>query len=390
MDRMARQTKQPAILREIFAVLGNDPAVIAECVARPALAERSVRNLYAHDQRFHGELKRRAEAELKTYPAFEQLKHTNATYTEVEWIKDDPKHSGSADIKHEAGLTMSKAEWDNSVARLESIFGNAAHSTTNDDAYQTIPTGRMSTLQEDDGSYYAIAVLSKTKDRLKIVTVAWMKLPLETERARAGVASPSVMRGELHAGYKLPVIASATQNCTDTWAPTSELTPDSRQQHTAVWTGSEMIVWGGYPYLNTGGKYDPATDSWTLTSTTNAPDGRYLHSAVWTGVVMVVWGGAGVGSNLNTGGRVQIQQPTVGHLLAAPMLRTHVPLTQQFGPVTKWSFGAVNRMIAPPIPPITQLHLAGIILAQTLGSPAPRQTRPRAVAILLRCGLATK
>ena len=47
--------------------------------------------------------------------------------------------------------------------------------------------------------------------------------------------------------------------------------------HTAVWTGSEMIVWGGIEfslYLNTGGRYNPATDSWTATSTTNAPTGR--------------------------------------------------------------------------------------------------------------------
>ena len=35
--------------------------------------------------------------------------------------------------------------------------------------------------------------------------------------------------------------------------------------HTAVWTGSEMIVWGGTGanYFNTGGRYNPNTDSWT-------------------------------------------------------------------------------------------------------------------------------
>ena len=40
MDRMAQHTKQPEILRELFAALGNDPFVIAECLARPMLAER--------------------------------------------------------------------------------------------------------------------------------------------------------------------------------------------------------------------------------------------------------------------------------------------------------------------------------------------------------------
>ena len=57
MDRMANHTKQPEVLRELFEALGNDPYVIAECLARPALAERLLTNWYAHDQRIHGKLK---------------------------------------------------------------------------------------------------------------------------------------------------------------------------------------------------------------------------------------------------------------------------------------------------------------------------------------------
>src|ERR1043166_9811135 len=41
--------------------LRNDPFVIAECLARPTLSKSLVRDLYAHDQRLNGELKRRAE-----------------------------------------------------------------------------------------------------------------------------------------------------------------------------------------------------------------------------------------------------------------------------------------------------------------------------------------
>ena len=40
MDRMAKHTKQPEVLRELFEALGKDPFVIAKCLARPALAER--------------------------------------------------------------------------------------------------------------------------------------------------------------------------------------------------------------------------------------------------------------------------------------------------------------------------------------------------------------
>ena len=51
---MARNTKQPEVLRELFQALGNDPFVIAECLARPVLTERLVAELSAHDkgQRF--------------------------------------------------------------------------------------------------------------------------------------------------------------------------------------------------------------------------------------------------------------------------------------------------------------------------------------------------
>src|ERR1700682_3689322 len=84
------------------------------------------------------------------------------------------------------------------------------------------------------------------------------------------------------------------------WTPTSvgSNVPSQRSIHTAIWTGSilggKMIIWGGSngTSLNTGGVYDPITDLWTATSLVNAPAIRAAHSAVWTGSKMIVWGGA--------------------------------------------------------------------------------------------------
>src|SRR5262245_35284473 len=81
LERMATHSKKPQMLRELFDALGNDPLVIAECLARPVLAERVITELYAHDSRFHGELKRRAEAELRTHPSVRQMKQTSGMYT---------------------------------------------------------------------------------------------------------------------------------------------------------------------------------------------------------------------------------------------------------------------------------------------------------------------
>jgi hypothetical protein len=82
---------------------------------------------------------------------------------------------------------------------------------------------------------------------------------------------------------------------TNSWRPTSTTNaPNKGYAFTGVWTGSEMIVWGGVGsccYENTGGRYDPSTNSWRTTSTTNALPARYLHTAVWTGSEMIVWGG---------------------------------------------------------------------------------------------------
>ncbi len=178
MERIASHTKQPGVLREIFSALGNDPFVIAECLARPVLAER------------------------------------------------------------------------------------------------------LGTELNNEGS-------------VKLTRIAWRKQPLQSWVDKAEAQVPVTMAA-VSASYTLPVIASPSDACTDdTWTPTSlNNVPEARELHTAVWTGSEMIIWGGFNgggELITGGRYNPSTDSWTATA--NVPGPRREHTAVWTGTEMIVWGG---------------------------------------------------------------------------------------------------
>ena len=316
MERIATHTKQPEMLREIFAALDNDPFVIAECLARPVLAERLLSELYAHDQRFHGELKQRAEADLQTHPSVSQMRQTSGTYTEMELIKRDdnekvahtsrllkqrPASKARALQNQDSNpIALSSAEWNEMTEKLAGEFGNAPKG----DAWEQVRTNALSPLQEDENHYYAVAVTHKGKDRLKLATIAWLKEPLRSWLTKAEAQVPVTMAA-VTADYTLPVIAGPSGGCTDdTWTPTSLTNaPLGRSLHTAVWTGSEMIVWGGYngfdPF-NTGGRYNASTDSWTATSTVNAPFARVGHTAVWTGIQMIVWGGQGVGS---TGGR---------------------------------------------------------------------------------------
>ncbi len=80
--------------------------------------------------------------------------------------------------------------------------------------------------------------------------------------------------------------------------------PSARYDHSTVWTGEEMIVWGGNAggtYANSGARYAPAANNWTSMSVEGAPDGRINHTAVWTGEKMIVWGGKDKEGLLNTG-----------------------------------------------------------------------------------------
>ena len=70
---------------------------------------------------------------------------------------------------------------------------------------------------------------------------------------------------------------------TDTWTPTSTgaNVPSRATDHTAVWTGTEMIVWGGEAVTpEHGGRYNPRTDTWTPTSTGRRPTARNPHGRV--------------------------------------------------------------------------------------------------------------
>ncbi|MCW5552779.1 MAG: hypothetical protein KIS67_11550 [Verrucomicrobiae bacterium] len=84
----------------------------------------------------------------------------------------------------------------------------------------------------------------------------------------------------------------------------------ARFGHSAVWDGKRLIIWGGRPllgsaYLDTGAAYDADTDKWEAVSTIDAPVPRWGHTAVWTGTEMLIWGGNAASGPQNTGGQYQ-------------------------------------------------------------------------------------
>lgn len=323
MDRMAKHTKQPEMLHELFDTLGNDSFVIAECLARPALADRLLTSWYAYDQRIHGELRQRAQAQLQMRNSVDQVKQVTGRYSESELVRNDSAHGKkNHHVGHDVKLTS--REWDETVQRLVATFSQPGSRLLSGKSaspsrplvqtrptvasYEALPTKELSSLQEDETCYHATAVMEKTQNRLKLVDVAWPKEPLSFWLTRMESQVLTAIRVPT-GSYALPKITDGSGCIDNTWAATAA-PPRRRAAHTAVWTGSEMIIWGGFENVfpnqsfNTGARYNPSTDSWAGTTTTDAPSGRYSHTAVWTGNEMIVWGGADFSGNFfNTGGR---------------------------------------------------------------------------------------
>jgi len=250
MERMVSHTKQPEVLREIFEALGNDPFVIAECLARPVLAQRLLTELNDRDR---------------------------VKLTKVAWLTDPPR----------SGIATAETQTPKKVVASDSI----AEVVQVNSPYQLPVIASPSGGCIEDT--WTPTTLTNPPAARSGHTAVWTGSEMIVWGGNDGL-------NYLHTGGRY-------NPSTDSWTATSTSNaPHGRWFHTAVWTGSEMIVWGGYDgsmYLNTGGRYNPSTDSWIATSTTNAPAARNGQTAVWTGSKMIVWGGFDGTNSLNTGGR---------------------------------------------------------------------------------------
>jgi N-acetylneuraminic acid mutarotase len=318
MDRMAQNTKQPEVLRELFEALGNDPLVIAECLARPVLAERLVRKLKNKEK--VAAIDSIAEAvqvnrpyqlpaiagasggciddtwtATNTTDAPSEREYHTAVWTGTEMIVWGGFSFTLGDLNTGGRYNPSTDSWTATTTNnaptaryghtaiwtgTEMIVWGGSDSSTGFNTGAKYNPGTdtwsaTSTTNAPDGRWFHTAVWADTE------MIVWGGWDYPTLFDTGGRYNPT----------------------TDMWTATSTTNaPQARIEHTAVWTGSEMIVWGGTGDT-TGGRYNPGTDSWTATSTANAPEPRGGHTAMWTGSEMIVWGGAGPSSDFNTGGR---------------------------------------------------------------------------------------
>lgn len=169
-------------------------------------------------------------------------------------------------------------------------------------------------------------------------TNAWTPLPqapLEPRVSHRTVASTHRMlvwggSSEAEEGGKYFANGAIYSPDTNSWAPMApypETTePAARDSFSSVWTGTQMLVWGGYGRTEScrpcqhddGAAYDLDGDSWTL-MTPSPLSGRGNHRAVWTGREMVVWGGFST-TELNDGAAYNPATDTWSQLPVSPLL----------------------------------------------------------------------
>ena len=303
MDRMAARTQDPAMLRELFAALGNDPVRIAECLARPALADRLVRSWYARDERFHGELRRQVLEELAGVQSAGALPALSGKYEEIEWVRggsaaDSVRVNGRAG---RAALTLSDALWERWMASWKPPATPGRPPSPENLEAREPRVGVPSGLLEEDDRFLVAVLQERGADRARVAVVSWAKRDFDAWWNEAKDALAADVKPVDTGALSVPALTEGA--CTDdTWTTTLGTSPDPRTGHAAEWTGTEMCLWGGggFGYLDNGACYTPGTDTWRRMSKVGAPSPRTYVRSVWTGTELLVWSGEPF---TNTGGR---------------------------------------------------------------------------------------
>jgi N-acetylneuraminic acid mutarotase len=337
MERMASHTKQPEVLHEIFEALENDPFVIAECLARPVLAERFANGdpvaadiPLTHPARMRPQKPAlagwlaRAETRVPVrMAAVSRANYTlpvigspsggciDDTWTATTLINAPTPRVGDTAVW--TGTEMIVWGGGDNNGQVFNTGGRYNPSTDSWTATSTtnVPDARSSHTAVWTGSEMIVwggggNSVHDTGGRYNPSSDSWTAITTTNAPAARGLhiavwtGSEMIVWGGTDFLFTYFNTGARYDPGTDSWTATSTTSaPSARYSHTAVWTGSEMIVWGGAGGPDSGGRYNPITDSWTATSTTNAPTGRNAHTAVWTGSEMIVWGG----TNDSTGGR---------------------------------------------------------------------------------------
>lgn len=284
LNRIVANSKDKVLLKKIFDSLNNDPRLIAECLVRPLVVDKKIRSLFSSNQSFQKESRKSALAIFEQISNGKQINSENCIEETVKYVREG--------FAFEEEIGSSKIE----------------NSLPNDqfDYYKSqLTSSRKPFMNETSEGYEIIVPVSVSENELVVKKLFVQKINFDswwnTNSKQFSYLEPFDSE---YSDYKIqessPNLLSV---CDDKWIDNSlNDIPDPRYAHNAVWTGSEMIIWGGG--YNSGAKYNPATDTWTpITRQGAVPSPRTLNTAVWSGTEMIIWGGWDGSASLNSGSR---------------------------------------------------------------------------------------
>lgn len=296
IERIVENTRQPQVLKEIFAALENDPEIIAEVYARDILSERILENLYYNDDKFQKDLRDLVQSEIKKVKYAIDLKNLSGKYIETT-VKVKNKNG----LPEKNTMEFNKNEFENFLNFLSKKFNKIDERKFADGTFLEI--GKISKIVEDRESIRVTGILDKGRDYIKICTAYWEKKRFQKWWEEIEDKIPTYLK--LNKGnFKIPQIRN--NSCRDdTWYKLPG-PPDERYNSASLVFGNYFTIWGGLSDdlipLNTGLRYNITSDSWSEISTTNAPTARKDFMYCTTLQHMYIWGGRDADGNyLNTG-----------------------------------------------------------------------------------------
>lgn len=310
LARIAVRTRMPERLEAVYAALDHDPLLIEECFVRPLWTERLARAYFDADERIHADARREAQALLEAVRNGEitvedsHPRRARATVVvdggpvtvavEGDLVDDAPEPPNPVRIEGEEWISLDRESFDARRAAVGDESGAVGELVTTPESFS------FEGVLESDAERLVLASWS-------VPRVRWSDWWQE-RRAATGdrvVESASSGTGPLPAPGATDgdgFADAAAGSCEDgTWQRNAlENAPPSRRHGSvAVWTGTEVIVWGGTyqvggpTTLNSGRRFDPLTDRWYRMSAVDAPTASPDASAFWTGAEMIVWSDRG-------------------------------------------------------------------------------------------------
>jgi len=173
------------------------------------------------------------------------------------------------------------------------------------DSIQQLEQNIQQLQQENAGTNQKVTVLEGKVAALEVTNAKIAALENKIATLEAGVnrlGSVFTSLNLVEAGYRKIHSFPA-----DSWSAVSvSNSPSARNGHASVWSGSEMIIWGGEvsgnTYLQTGGSLNPISDTWSEVTPLDAPLARSSSSYIWSGSEMIIWGGVTASGLTNSGG----------------------------------------------------------------------------------------